>query len=542
MLWSIVDFRDSMARSVMTPRIDMVCSPVDSSIDVLADRFVESGHSRIPLYQDSIDNIVGVLHIRDVLRASRMPDPPPVRDMIKPPLFIPETKPLGELLKELQARFQQVAIVVDEYGGTAGLVTVEDLIEEIVGEIMDEHEALAAELEPLEGGAYKLDGRAHIELLDELFQVDIRGSRVRNRRRPDLQRARPRAAGGGERRLLQPALHRGSGSGPPHPDRARRADSIQERSRRGDRHLMPTAGKKSGTVTFVGRPNAGKSTLMNRLLGEKVAIVSDKPQTTRQRLVGILSDEHGQMVFYDTPGIHKPMHRLNRQMVRHATDAMSDADVLCLLVDVSECAGGGDAYMLDLVGKAEGPRVLILNKVDRVKKTDLLPRIAHYAETGLFEEIVPVSALKGDNADRLLEVLWRLLPEGEPIYDPELLTIHPERFLVAERIREKVLELTSEELPFSTAVVIERWEEDDVKDLLRIYATILVERDGQKKIVVGRQGQMIKNIGTAARLDLEEFLERHIYLELFVKVEPGWREDKAVLATLDRDVDVETTE
>jgi putative hemolysin len=173
MLWSIVDFRDSMARSVMTPRIDMICAPIDSSMDVLAERFIESGHSRIPLYQDTIDNIIGVLHIRDVLRASRMPDPPPARDMIKPPLFIPETKPLGELLKELQARFQQVAIVVDEYGGTAGLVTVEDLIEEIVGEIMDEHEALAAELEPLEGGGYRLDGRAHIELLDELFQVDI---------------------------------------------------------------------------------------------------------------------------------------------------------------------------------------------------------------------------------------------------------------------------------------------------------------------------------------------------------------------------------
>jgi putative hemolysin len=173
MLWSIVDFRDSMARSVMTPRIDMVCAPVDSTLDVLADRFVESGHSRMPIYQDSIDNIIGILHIRDVLRASRLPDPPAVRDMIKPPLFIPETKPLGELLKELQARFQQVAIVVDEYGGTAGLVTVEDLIEEIVGEIMDEHEALAAELEPLENGAYKLDGRAHIELLDELFQVDV---------------------------------------------------------------------------------------------------------------------------------------------------------------------------------------------------------------------------------------------------------------------------------------------------------------------------------------------------------------------------------
>ena len=172
-LWSIVDFRDTAVRSVMTPRIDMICSPVDSSLDALAERFIESGHSRIPLYQDSIDNIVGILHIRDLLRASRVADPPPAQELIKPPLFIPETKPLGELLKELQARFQQVAIVVDEYGGTAGLVTVEDLIEEIVGEIMDEHEALAAELEPIEGGGYRLDGRAHIELLDELYQVDI---------------------------------------------------------------------------------------------------------------------------------------------------------------------------------------------------------------------------------------------------------------------------------------------------------------------------------------------------------------------------------
>ncbi|HEX7185377.1 MAG TPA: hemolysin family protein [Thermoanaerobaculia bacterium] len=172
-LWSIVDFRDTLARSVMTPRIDMVCAPVDSSLDALADRFIESGHSRIPIYQDSIDHVVGILHIRDVLRALRIPEPTPASELIKPPLFIPETKPLGELLKELQARFQQVAIVVDEYGGTAGLVTVEDLLEEIVGEIMDEHEALVAELEPLGDGSYRLDGRAHIDLLDELFHVEV---------------------------------------------------------------------------------------------------------------------------------------------------------------------------------------------------------------------------------------------------------------------------------------------------------------------------------------------------------------------------------
>ncbi|HYU35809.1 MAG TPA: hemolysin family protein [Thermoanaerobaculia bacterium] len=172
-LWSIVDFRDTQVRSVMTPRIDLVCAPIEASLEMLAERFVESGHSRIPLFEDSIDHVVGILHIRDVLRSIRLPEPPPVRELIKPPLFIPETKALGELLKELQARFQQVAIVVDEYGGTAGLVTVEDLIEEIVGEIMDEHEALVAELEPLEDGAWRLDGRAHIDLLDELFQVEV---------------------------------------------------------------------------------------------------------------------------------------------------------------------------------------------------------------------------------------------------------------------------------------------------------------------------------------------------------------------------------
>jgi GTPase len=295
---------------------------------------------------------------------------------------------------------------------------------------------------------------------------------------------------------------------------------------------------KAGTVALVGRPNAGKSTLMNHLLQEKLAIVSDKPQTTRHRIVGILSGERGQMVFYDTPGIHRPLHRLNRQMVRYALDAMNDADVICLLVDATERFGKGDAYTLDLVGKAEGPRVLLLNKVDRMKKPDLLPLIDQYAKTGLFDEIVPVSALTGDNCDRLLDVLWNLLPEGEPMFDPELLTIHPERFLVAERIREKVLELTTEELPYTTAVILERWEEDEEKDLVLIYASILVERPGQKKIVVGHQGQMIKAIGTAARQDLEEFLGRRVYLDLNVRLEPDWREKKSVLQALDRDVEL----
>jgi GTP-binding protein Era len=289
-------------------------------------------------------------------------------------------------------------------------------------------------------------------------------------------------------------------------------------------------------VALVGRPNAGKSTLLNRLLGEKLAIVSDKPQTTRQRIVGFLSTERGQMIFYDTPGIHKPLHRLNQQMLRHAYEAIDDADVVALLVDMSEPFGKGDAYLLDVLAKAEAPRVLVLNKIDRVRKPEILPRIARYAEGGLFTEIVPLSALSGDGCDRLLGVLWNLLPEGQPRFDPELLTVHPERFLVAERIREKVLELTRDEIPFSTAVVLDAWEEEG--DLLRLYASILVEREGQKKIVVGRQGAMIKSIGTAARRDLEEFLGKKVYLDLRVRSEPGWREDRARLADLERDHDL----
>ncbi len=293
---------------------------------------------------------------------------------------------------------------------------------------------------------------------------------------------------------------------------------------------------RSGTVALVGRPNAGKSTLLNRLLGEKVAIVSDKPQTTRQRLVGILNGERGQAVFYDTPGVHRPLHRMNKQMVRHAQEALDEADVVCLLVDASQPPGKGDAYVRELVARARGPKIALLNKIDLVAKPKLLPRIAAYAEGGGFEEIIPISALSGDGVERLLAVLWDLLPEGPPRYDPELVTIHPERFLAAERIREKVLEATREELPFASAVVVERWEEEPERDLTRIFASILVERPGQKKIVVGRQGAMIRRIGTAARLDLEEFLETRVYLDLHVRCEPGWREDRRRLAELESGV------
>ena len=293
---------------------------------------------------------------------------------------------------------------------------------------------------------------------------------------------------------------------------------------------------RTGTVAFVGRPNAGKSTLMNRMLGKKLAIVSDKPQTTRHRLIGILTTERGQMVFHDTPGLHRPLHRLNRSMVHAASAALNEADVVCLIRDVAVPFGKGEAYALDLVGAAaaagpERPMLCLLNKIDQVKKHRLLPEIERYAGRGVFKEIVPISALTGDGVEQVLEILWQHLPAGEPQHDPELLTVHTKRFLVAEIIREKVLEQTRDELPFTTAVVVEAWEDGDKRT--ELFANILVDRDSHKGIVIGRGGKRIKEIGTAARRDLEDFLGRRVYLDLQVRTHPGWREDTAVLHRLE---------
>lgn len=298
---------------------------------------------------------------------------------------------------------------------------------------------------------------------------------------------------------------------------------------------------KAGTVALVGRPNAGKSTLANRLLGERLSIVSDKPQTTRHRMVGILTEDAGQIVFYDTPGIHRPMHRMNREMVREAADALGEADIVCLLVDISQPFGKGEAFLLDLVAKAKQPKIALLNKIDLVKKNKLLPILERYGKEGIFDAIIPISAETGDGCEDLLKVLWKLLPEGEPLYDKDLLTIHPERFLVAERIREKILRETRNELPFSTAVLIERWEDPGPDKALRIHAALLVEREGQKKILIGHGGEMVKTIGTAARHDLEEFLGRKVFLDLRIRTEEDWRENPRIIADIKRDLHAGTT-
>jgi GTP-binding protein Era len=285
---------------------------------------------------------------------------------------------------------------------------------------------------------------------------------------------------------------------------------------------------RSGFVSFIGRPNAGKSTLLNRIVGQKLAIVSDKPQTTRTRVVGVKNYERGQVVFVDTPGVHKPAHRMNVRMVDVALEAIREVDVLALVVDSSVKPGPGDRYLLDLVKGAGKPVLLVLSKVDLVAKPSLLPLIDEYQRAHPFAEIVPVSSADGTNVETLERLFLDYLPEGEPLYPPEYLTDQTERFFVAEIVREQVLQLTHDELPFSTAVVVDRFDESG-RDLLKLYCTILVERESQKAIVVGKGGSMIKQIGTAARLGLEAHFERRVFLDLHVKVKSEWRDDERML-------------
>ena len=287
---------------------------------------------------------------------------------------------------------------------------------------------------------------------------------------------------------------------------------------------------KSGFVSLIGRPNAGKSTLLNRLVGTKLAIVSDKPQTTRNRILGVRNYPDAQVVFLDTPGIHRPLHRMNVRMVDTAVDTIREVDVLCLVVDVTEPLGKGDRFVLDLVKDAKAAVFLVLNKIDLIKKARLLPLMQQYSEMGTFAEIVPVSAATGDNVDRLERALIDRLPEGQALYPEDYLTDQPERFFASEIVREKLLQFTRAEIPFSSAVVVDKFEEPERPGaLMKLHCTIVVDRESHKPIVVGRGGEMIKRIGTAAREDLERFFDTKVFLDLHVRVKAEWREDEHVL-------------
>ncbi len=280
---------------------------------------------------------------------------------------------------------------------------------------------------------------------------------------------------------------------------------------------------RSGYVAFIGRPNAGKSTLLNRLVGEKIAAVSNKPQTTRHKIQGIVSRKDGQIVFVDTPGVHKPGHLLNRRMMAAVHDAILNVDLLVLMRDASVSTGNGDRFVLDLVKNAEKPALLVLNKIDKIKaKSDLLPLIEGYSGEHEFAEIIPISALKGDAIDNLLTQIIKHLPVGDPIFGEDEMTDQPLRSIAAEMVREKILASTGEEIPYVTAVVPEVWDDSD-PEITRIFCAIYVERASQKKIVIGKGGSRIKDVGTKARIDIEKLIGKKVFLKLFVKVVEDWR-------------------
>ena len=293
---------------------------------------------------------------------------------------------------------------------------------------------------------------------------------------------------------------------------------------------------RSGFIALVGRPNVGKSTLLNAIIGKKVAITSDKPQTTRNIIQGIRTDEDTQMVFVDTPGIHKPKNKLGKMLNKQAYFSLNDVDVILFLVDITESLGKGDMFVIDVLKNVSAPVILVINKIDKLPKEEILKKIDEYKDLYDFDEIVPVSAFKHDNVDRLINILKTKLTDNIKYYDEDMYTDKPINFMVSEIIREKILERTFEEVPHSVSVVTEQMEYG--RDSINIKATIVVDRENLKKILVGKNGSMIKSIGTSARLELEPFLGKKVYLELFVKVIPKWRDrEKFLNETLFKEYD-----
>ncbi len=284
---------------------------------------------------------------------------------------------------------------------------------------------------------------------------------------------------------------------------------------------------KSGFIALVGRPNVGKSTLLNAIMGRKIAITSDKPQTTRNIIQGIYTDDDSQMIFIDTPGIHKPKNRLGKILNKEAYISMDDVDIILFLVDITENLGKGDKFIIDLFKNTSKPVILVINKIDRLPKSEILHKIEEYKDLYDFDEIVPVSAVKGDNIDRLISVLKGKLTDNIKYYEDDVVTNVSNSFMISEIIREKILELTHEEVPHSVNVVTEDISYD--KNVVNIKAMIVIDRENLKRIIIGKQGTMIKEIGRRARIEIEELLGKKVYLELFVKVIEKWRDREKYL-------------
>jgi GTPase len=282
-------------------------------------------------------------------------------------------------------------------------------------------------------------------------------------------------------------------------------------------------GYKSGFISIIGRPNVGKSTFLNRVIGQKIAIMSDKPQTTRNKVQGVLTQNDSQMIFIDTPGIHKPKHKLGDFMMKVATNTLKEVDLILFMINATEGYGRGDEFIIEKLQSVKTPVFLVVNKIDAMHPDDLLPIIEKYQKLYPFAAVVPISALEGNNVETLLAQIKEHLPEGPQFYPADQVTDHPERFIISELVREKVLHLTREEIPHSVAVVIDSIKKMDNSDTINVMATIVVERDSQKGIVIGKQGKMLKEVGSRARVDIENLLGSKVFLELWVKVQKDWR-------------------
>lgn len=285
---------------------------------------------------------------------------------------------------------------------------------------------------------------------------------------------------------------------------------------------------KSGFIAIIGRPNVGKSTFLNRVIGQKIAIMSDKPQTTRNKVQGVLTTDDAQMIFIDTPGIHKPKHKLGEFMLKVSKNALREVEVIMFMINAEQKLGPGDEYVMEMLKGTKTPVFLVVNKIDAIHPDEVLAKIEEYRTAFDFAEIIPISALQGNNVDRLLETIKKYLPEGPQYYPADQVTDHPERFIIAEMIREKVLHLTRDEVPHSIAVEIEKIRRDE-NEKVRVTASIIVERDSQKGIIIGKRGAMLKDIGIRARKDIENLLGSKVYLELWVKVQKDWRDRSSQL-------------
>lgn len=283
---------------------------------------------------------------------------------------------------------------------------------------------------------------------------------------------------------------------------------------------------KSGFISIIGRPNVGKSTFMNKVLGQKIAIMSDKPQTTRNKVQGVYTKDNAQIIFIDTPGIHKPKHELGEHMMKVARNTLRETEVILFLVNVAEEIGRGDEFIIDMLKNTTTPIILVLNKIDLVHPDQLIEQIDVYKDKLNFSDIVPISALQGNNIERLLEVIESHLPPGPMYYPADRVTDHPEHFIVSELIREKALHLTSQEIPHAIGVEVEKMKAENEGDKVHVQATIFVERESQKGMVIGKGGKMLKEIGKLARVDIEHLLGSKVYLELWVKVQKDWRNKK----------------